>query len=205
MRPDPVAALEALLHPAVKAALLQYKGNVILAGGMVLGAVGSGVSQGSDFDLFIHGCDKAKAEEIAAEITKSLEADHEIYHGAHAISFFGKEDKGAEGGALAGGGGGGGGGGKPAAASPAIKAAPAPRSVIQIIARIYAGAEDVLLSFDLPPCKMMAHYSPTNALEIWALPMAIEALRAMAFPAPPLRDWNTSTNSRLFKYMGKVS
>lgn len=66
---DPVGATKSQLPSIVLELLQMYTGNLVLAGGSVLGTVGRHVQPGSDYDLFIVGMDETQATVMLDDIT----------------------------------------------------------------------------------------------------------------------------------------
>lgn len=78
-----------------------------------------------------------------------------------------------------------------------------PSVALQLVRCLYRDPSQVLQSFDLAPCKVLARFeSPEGPLRVEALPSCVESLRRKAFWVDTA-VWGTASPSRILKYIAK--
>jgi hypothetical protein len=215
---DPVAAVEAALPPLLLQLLRRFADRLLVAGGGVLGAAAVGVEPGSDWDVFVHSTDASGANAVLAAMKEALEGSHDVSVSKGAVTFLPREASGVPtpwervyglGAAwlpdvVT---------GLPASAPlsppPGPSAAMPPPVALQLVRCLYRDPSQVLQSFDLAPCKVLARFASSHRgegvppiLRVEALPAWLAALRRKAFWVDTA-VWGTASPSRVLKYVAK--
>lgn len=169
----PSGALAAALPRLVAALLRAHPDHMVLAGGAVTGACSQVAPEGADFDLFLHSISPDGADATMARVRASAaEAGYSETISSCAATFAAPAD------------------------TVGCEAKP-----FQLILGLHRDRAQVLESFDLAPCKVLARYVKTE-LVIEALPAWTEALRAMAFWVDTTA-WSAAAVARIVKYVAK--
>lgn len=169
----PAAAAEAALPRLVLKLLAAHEGSLIAAGGAVLGAVAVGIAEGTDVDLFLHTCTIEAADDIVAHASKLAAAAYVESRTSVAITF-----------------------------TPKVAASGPEGKPFQIVLCLHRDRGQVLESFDMAPCKVLARVGESGALVVEALPAWVESMRSRAFWLDPT-TWSASTIVRAMKYYVK--
>lgn len=179
---DPVAAAERALPPQVLALLRAEAGHLALAGSAALSAVSAAPSTPGDYDLFAYGF-SGSADEISAAAGAMLSrimASKAILGGAKGISVT-------------------------RCAVTFRVAAVTDEAVVQVVLRAAADPADVILRFDLPPCKVLLTYLPGAEgpkLACLASPDWSVTMRHLAYPVSS-NIFTRSGPLRIIKYQAK--
>lgn len=178
LRENPRQVLEQeTMTPIVAGILRDHANCIILAGGAVLGAAAR-VPPGTDLDLFIHSTTTEEADTIVTSVRAAAgKAGYVESVSRVAITFSPTAAM---------------------AASTAEKHLP-----FQIILCINRDAAQVIESFDLAPCKVLARYdSSKSQFVIEALPAWVESVRSMAFWVDN-STWGAMSTQRVCKYVAR--
>ena len=173
--PNPAGSLTVALPATVAALLRAHAACMVLAGGAVLGAAAQIPPPGTDFDLFLHSIGAEEADVVAEAVKAAAAATgYAFVESSCALNF-----------------------------TPARERGPAGGKPFQLIKCLHRDRAQVLESFDLAPCKVLARAdAASGAFVVEALPAWVESLRAMAFWVDPT-TWSKSAITRIAKYVEK--
>ena len=200
---DPVASFVSLAPPSVLALLRAYPASLVAAGGFVAGAILDMAAPGSDVDLFVHSCGPDEADAVldsflsmpgAALVCRTDLAVTVAVPGAPQHP------------------------GRPEiperAPRPAVTGGQEGREarpgrpggvLVQLVRRLHSDAAQILSSFDLSPCKVLARACGCGNDALFAvecLPPFVETARTMSFVVD-FGAWTSSSCFRVLKYCSK--
>ena len=169
--------IEAVLPEVVRTAMRRHP--LVLAGGAALALLSPRVMSSSggavaDWDLFPYGVDEDAADAILRDVESTMDGWRAI-RTPRAFTFV---------------------------CPPSDSAVHAMTSAVQIVLRLSETPADVLVGFDLPPCKVALFYDGGGNLRAVAAPSWFESMRRMAFPVPVHR-WCKSSSLRVIKYVAR--
>ena len=173
LHPYPAIRVARNIHSIVLQILCKHPGRIVLAGGSVLGIVANHVKAGTDSDLFIVTEDKAVADIILKDFMELVNN----YTFSHRLS----------------------------KTNTAITVCfnDMEQTVLQVILRLFPTRTDVLASFDVAPCKIMAFCDDNGTdLHVSCLPAFIVSMQHMTFHID-MTKWSPSSIYRLLKYRYK--
>lgn len=203
---DPVAAFVSQAPPAVLALLRAHPASLVAAGGFVAGAVLDLAAPGSDVDLFVHSCGPDEADAVL-ECFLSMPGAALVCRTDLAVTVAvpgtpknpGRPEIPAR------------------PARPAITGGREGREarpgrpggvLVQLVRRLHADPAQILSSFDLSPCKVLARAVPQGAcgdnasFAVECLPSFLETARTMSFVVD-FDVWTASSCFRVLKYCSK--
>ena len=186
---DPSESIKDDFSPTLLAALTKYHDCLVVAGGAIVGAIGKFASHGDDFDLFVYGINREKANAVTDDIRKMFRGTHDAVETSfRAISFVPNEDPTDQ---------------NKAWFSNSTTPRPNDKKVVQVILKLYTDRSEILGSFDMAPCKALAQCTPSGELIVEALPIFVECMRHMTFYSDAWTRWAPTSITRIFKYVAK--
>lgn len=204
LRKDPARAAEELLPHAVKAWLKAYPGELCLAGGAALQACCELTTRDPDidYDLFFCGCSRERADQVLREIVSGLRlgVDYDVAYASRialtvqlSLPTSNSESKSNS-------------DSKSTSNSKSDSKSKSQQSaVVQFVTRLYQGMEDVLVGFDLPPCRVAIFSSDGKQLQAFCTQSFVASVQRMAcwLKTDDASAWTSTSAVRAFKYYAK--